>query len=146
MEARDTLEPARIPVSIYRPCAIRGDAAKELSPELYASWGRALGRQLPPLAKFVVGGDLRESTPPLLAALVEGLCQAGLDVVDVGLLPTPMIYYARHRLAADGCAIVTGSHDPAAINGLKWMLGDRPTMPDDVAALARSVQEASGRR
>ncbi len=82
-------------------------------PALYESWGRALGRQLPPMAKFVVGGDVRASTPPFLAALMEGLCQAGLDVVDLGLLPTPMIYYAKHRLQADGCAIVTASHNPA---------------------------------
>ena len=90
---------ARLPVSIYQPCAIRGDAATELSPELYESWGRVLGRQLPPRTKFVVGGDVRASTPRFLAALVDGLCQAGLDVVNLGLLPTPMIYYARHRLA-----------------------------------------------
>ncbi len=98
----------------------------ELSPALYEAWGRALGRQLPPSAKFVVGGDVRESTPAFLAALVEGLCQAGLDVVDLGLLPTPMIYYAKRRLHADGCAIVTASHNPAAINGLKWMLRRPP--------------------
>ena len=113
---------------------------RELSPALYEAWGRALGRQLPPAAKFVVGGDVRESTPPFLAALVDGLCQAGLDVVDLGLLPTPMIYYAKRRLHADGCAIVTASHNPATINGLKWMLGDRPPTPDDVAALERAVQ------
>jgi phosphomannomutase len=129
-------------VSIYQPCAIRGDAATELSPELYETWGYVLGRRLPPLAKFVVGGDMRASTPAFLAALVDGLCQAGLDVVDLGLLPAPMIYYARRRLAADGCAIVTGGHEPAQRNGLKWMLGDRPPLPDDVAALQRSMKEA----
>ena len=129
-------------MSIYQPCAIRGDAATELSSELYESWGYALGRQLPPMAKFVAGGDVRSSTGPFLAALVDGLCQAGLDVVDLGLLPAPMIYYARRRLAADGCAIVTGGHEPAEINGLKWMLGDRPPMPHDVAALQRTMKEA----
>ena len=92
---------ARLPVSIYHPCAIRGDAAGELSPDLVRELGPCLGRQLPPAAKFVVGGDVRASTPAFLAALVEGLCQAGLDVVDLGLLPTPMIYYAQRRLAAD---------------------------------------------
>jgi phosphomannomutase / phosphoglucomutase len=106
--------------------------------ERFTSWGRALGRQLPPAAKFVVGGDVRESTPPFLAALIEGLCQAGLDVVDLGLLPTPMIYYAKRRLNAAGCAIVTASHNLATINGLKWMLGDRPPTPDDIAALERA--------
>lgn len=128
-------------MSIYKPCDIRGDAAKELSPALYASWGRALGQQLTPTAKFVVGGDVRASTPGFLAALIDGLCQAGLDVVDLGMLPTPMIYYAKQRLQADGCAIVTASHNPATINGLKWLLGDSPPTPDDVAALAQTGQK-----
>jgi phosphomannomutase / phosphoglucomutase len=131
-------------MSIYKPCDIRGDAARELSPTLYAGWGRALGRQLPPMAKFVVGGDVRASTPQFLAALVDGLCQAGLDVVDLGRLPTPMIYYAKHRLHADGCAIVTASHNPAPINGLKWLLGDRPPTPNDVAALQRNGDTTAG--
>jgi phosphomannomutase / phosphoglucomutase len=130
-------------VSIYKPCDIRGEAATELSPALYEAWGRALGRQLPPSAKFVVGGDVRESTPPFLAALIDGLCQAGLNVVDVGLMPTPMIHYAKRRLHADGCAIVTASHNPATINGLKWMLGDRPPTPDDVTALQRAVESSA---
>jgi phosphomannomutase len=129
---------ARLDVSIYKPCDIRGDAATELSTALYERWGRALGRQLPPMAKFVVGGDVRDSTPPFLAALMEGLCRAGLDVVDLGLLPAPMIYYAKHRLRAEGCAIVTASHNSAAANGLRWMLRDRPPTPEDVAALEPS--------
>lgn len=126
-------------MSVYKPCDIRGNATAELSPALYEAWGRALGRQLPPATKFVVGGDVRQSTPPFLTALVDGLCQAGLDVVDLGLLPTPMIYYAKRRVQAGGCAIVTASHNPAAINGLKWMIRDRPPTPDDVAALERAV-------
>jgi len=125
-------------VSIYRSCDIRGDAAADLSPALYESWGYALGRQRAPMAKFVVGGDVRQSTPPFLAALIEGLCRAGLDVVDLGLLPTPMIGHAKRRLQAEGYAVVTASSDPASVNGLKWMLGDRPPTPDDVAALQQS--------
>ncbi len=132
-------------MSVYKPCDIRGDAATELSPALYEAWGRALGGQLPPAAKFVVGGDIRESTPPFLAALIDGLCHEGLNVVDLGLLPTPMVYYAKRRLHADGCAIVTASHNPATINGLKWMLDDRPPTPDDVAALERAVDAKKGR-
>lgn len=130
-------------MSIYHPCAIRGDAVGELSPALYERWGRALGGQLPPMTKFVVGGDARASTPVFLAALVDGLCQSGVDVVEVGQLPTPMIYYAQRRLAAGGCAIVTGSHHATTVNGLKWMLGDRPPLPDDVAGLKRIAEVAT---
>jgi phosphomannomutase len=133
-------------VSIYKPCGIRGDATAELSADLYRRWGLALGMQLEPNAKFVVGGDTRGSTPGFLAALVDGLCQAGLDVVDIGQLPAPMIYYARHRLQAEGCAIVTASHYPANENGLIWMIGGRPPMPDDVYALQLAAEgPASGK-
>ena len=122
-------------MSIYKPCDIRGRVANELRPELYRSWGLALGRQLEPKAKFLVGGDLRGSTPGFLTALVDGLCGAGLDVVELGLLPTPMVYYAKRRLRAAGCAIVTASHNPAALNGLKWMLGERPPDAEQVEML-----------
>ncbi len=134
-------------MSIYKPCDIRGLADAELSAAMYEAWGRELGRQLDPGAKFVVGGDVRDSTPPFLAALIEGLCRSGLDVVELGLLPTPMIYHAKRRLEADGCAIVTASHNPAAVNGLKWMLRDRPPTPDEVADMQQalnSVGRSSG--
>ncbi len=130
-------------MSIYKPCDIRGRAATELRPELYRSWGLALGRQLDPKAKFLVGGDVRSSTPGFLRALVEGLCQAELDVVELGLLPTPMVYHAKRRLRAAGCAIVTASHSPAAMNGLKWMLGERPPDGEQVELLRREAGSPS---
>lgn len=127
-------------MSIYKPCDIRGTAGGELTPELYRRWGVTLGEQVQPGAKFVIGGDGRDSTPDFLAALADGLCRAGIDVVTVGSLPTPMIYYAKRRLGADGCAIVTASHNPPDINGLKWMIGDRPPTEKDVRALKRGAE------
>jgi len=129
-------------VGIYKQCDICGDASTELNADLYRRWGLALGLKLKPHAKFVVGGDNRSSTPEFLKALMDGLCQAGLDVVNVGQLPTPMIYHARHRLRADGCAVVTASHNPANINGLKWMIGNRPPMPDDVQVLKTAAEKS----
>ena len=70
---------ARVPVSIYKPCEIRGKAHAELTPELYQRWGRLLGGQVEAGQKFVVGGDTRASTPELLDALAEGL-RLGEDV------------------------------------------------------------------
>jgi len=127
-------------VSIYKPCDIRGSANGELTADLYRRWGLTLGHQVEPGAKFVVGGDVRDSTPHFQAALVEGLCETGIDVVDLGTLPTPMIYYAKRRLGAAGCAIVTASHNPPDINGLKWMIGDRPPSEKDVRALKRGAE------
>lgn len=122
-------------MSIYKPCDIRGQAHHELTPDLYRRWGRALGLQVAPNEKFVVGGDVRPSTPDFLAALMAGLAETGVDVVDVGILPTPMVYHAQRRLAAAGAAIVTASHNPAEINGLKWLIGSRPPSEKEVAQL-----------
>ncbi|MEN6406766.1 MAG: hypothetical protein ABFC77_09860 [Thermoguttaceae bacterium] len=132
-------------MNIYKPCDIRGDAATELTLEGYERWGRILGRQTPQGAKFVVGGDVRASTPEFLAALVRGLSREGLDVVHLGQLPTPMVYYAKRRIQAASCAVVTASHHPASINGLTWMVGDRPPSPDDVAALALPPDDSDDR-
>lgn len=135
-------------MSIYKPCDIRGQVAGELTPELYRRWGAALGSSLPPLAKFVVGGDVRDSTPAFQDALVDGLCGEEIDAIDLGQLPTPMIYHAKSRLNADGCAIVTGSHNAAEINGLKWLLGNDPPGPDEVQHLrdlAQRPAESNGR-
>lgn len=99
-----------------------------------------MGEQAPAGSKFVVGGDVRHSTPGFLLALADGLCEAGLDVVIVGTLPTPLIHYARRRLAADGCAIVTASHCPPQFNGLKWMIGDHPPTEKDVRMMKRVAE------
>lgn len=130
-------------MSIYKACDIRGQAGVDLSPDLYQSWGRTLGNRVKPQGKFVVGGDIRESTPRFLAAFVEGLCEAGADVVNLGQLPTPMVYHALRRLDAAACAVVTASHNGAEINGLKWTIGSLPPTPEDVEGLRRAV-ESSG--
>jgi phosphomannomutase / phosphoglucomutase len=127
-------------VSIYKPCDIRGEVADELTPELYHRWGCALGMQVRRDEKFVVGGDNRRSTPDFLDALTDGLAETGVDTINLGQLPTPMIYHAKRRLKAAACAIVTASHNPAFVNGLKWMIGVLPPAPGDVEAMRRSTE------
>jgi len=133
-------------LSIYKPCDIRGKVDGQLTPRLYRRWGTALGGQLRPRAKFVIGGDTRASTPAFMEALADGLCRAGMDVVELGQLPTPMVYYAHRRLRAQGCAVVTASHNPADTNGLKWMIGNRPPTSQDVAALREAAARRQPRR
>ena len=126
-------------MSVYKACDIRGHAVEELSPHMYRNWGCSLGQKIGPGSTFVVGGDVRPSTGPFLAALIEGLCRAGMKVVDLGVVPTPMVYFARRHLGAMGCAIVTASHSPPAINGLKWMVGTLPPDEADVLEMGQSI-------
>ena len=128
-------------MSIYKPCDIRGNAAAELSPQLYRNWGRHLGRAVAGKGPLVVGGDVRGSTPKFLEALTVGLIEANAQVISLGQLPTPMVYFAKRHFQAAGCAIVTASHNPAPINGLKWMLGDRPPTEQDVQALGDDAEQ-----
>lgn len=127
-------------MSIYKACDIRGEAGKELTPALFRRLGRGIARLMGERRQIVVGGDLRLSTPALQAALIAGLTDAGRTVHDVGAAPTPLVYFTRRRLAADACAIVTASHNPPQYNGLKFMIGRSPVMPEDMAWLQRFVE------
>ncbi len=130
-------------MSVYKPCDIRGHAGRELTPELYRRWGLGLGLQLPAGARVAVGGDVRSTTPSFLEALAEGLVEGGTEVIDLGIIPTPMVYFAKFRLELQACAIVTASHNPPEMNGLKWMIGDRPVQEEDVQHLRRFVEDGS---
>jgi phosphomannomutase len=86
--------------------------------------------------RVAVGRDGRTTSPALEAALVEGLVAGGVDVVRIGLGPTPMLYWAEAELEVDGGIQVTGSHNPAEYNGFKMVLGHRSFFGDDIADLA----------
>lgn len=87
--------------------------------------------------RVVVGRDGRLSSPMLEAALVEGLTDSGVDVIRIGLGPTPMVYFAEATLGVDGAVQVTGSHNPRDDNGFKMVLRHRPFFGEDVQDLAR---------
>ena len=89
-----------------------------------------------------VPGLNKQTEYPHLETLIEGLAETGVDVINLGQLPTPMIYHAKRRLRAAACAIVTASHNPVFVNGLKWMIGDRPPTPEDVEAMRRPADSA----
>ena len=92
---------------------------------------------------MVVSRDMRPSSEPLAAALIEGLRETGLDVLDIGLATTPMNYFAIGHLHAAGGIQVTASHNPAEYNGLKFSKRDaRPVSGDHGIPLL----EALGRR
>ena len=112
-----------VPPQIFREYDVRGDAEKQLSSDLF----RALGRAFADLTKsggakvVALGRDCRLSSDRLHAALLDGLLAGGLDVVDVGVGPTPMLYFAVHHLKVDGGLMITGSHNPPHENGVKML-------------------------
>jgi phosphomannomutase len=125
-------------MSVYKACDIRG-AVDQLSPELYRAWGRWLAQQVPPGAGFLAGGDVRQTTEVFLAALIDGLVDGGAAAVDLGMVPTPVAWFAGRHLGAAGVAVVTASHSPPDINGLKWSVAGRPPAEAQIQALAAAV-------
>ncbi len=128
-----------VPKSIFREYDVRGIVDRELTPELARALGRAyatvgwerLGRA-PVLA---VGRDNRPSGPPLAAGVRQGITDTGGTAVDVGLLPTPALYFAVSALGTDGGLQVTGSHNPPEFNGFKMVLAGDAIHGDEILGL-----------
>jgi phosphomannomutase len=125
--------------TILREYDIRGVVGETLS----TADARAIGRAFAALLhekkgrRVAVGRDGRLSSPELEAALVAGLGEGGIDVLRIGLGPTPMLYFAVSTLEVDGGIMVTGSHNPASYNGFKLMLGRKPFFGQEIQRLGR---------
>ena len=105
-------------MSIFKAYDIRGTVPDQLDATTAHRVGRATARFLG-AAQLVVGRDARAHSPELVEALVRGVNEEGVDVLDLGLAATPMVYYAVDQLAAGGGIMLTASHNPAAYNGFK---------------------------
>ena len=111
-----------IPKNIFREYDIRGNADKDLNDEIANSIGKAYASWLiraGVTTGITVGGDARLSTPRIKNALINGVLSTGLDVVDVGLVTTPMLYWSLIKFNFSGGVMITGSHNPADMNGVK---------------------------
>ena len=139
-----TIEQAsRLPARIFRAYDIRGIVGDALDPELVRRIGGAIGAEAHHrgVQTVVVGRDGRHSSPGLRAALVEGLCESGRDVVDVGRVPSPVLYFAAEHLGTGSGVMVTGSHNPSDYNGLKIMLAGETLHSDAIQDLRRRIEE-----
>jgi phosphomannomutase/phosphoglucomutase len=131
-----------LPAEIFRAYDIRGIAGKTLTPAAVFEIGRALGalgreREAP---TFAVGRDGRLSGPGLAAALMDGLNAAGAGAIDLGMVPTPVAYFAAHHLGCASAVMVTGSHNPPAYNGLKMVVAGETLFGEAIQALRRRIE------
>ncbi|MDK2896590.1 MAG: phosphomannomutase / phosphoglucomutase [Candidatus Atribacteria bacterium] len=128
-------------MSIFKDCDIRGIFPGEINEEKAYLIGRAFASSLPLASTVVVGGDVRESTPLLREALIKGLLESEAKVVDLGIVPTPLFYFAVDKLKGEGGIMVTASHNPPEYNGFKITWGNLPPTPQDISNLAKKVEE-----
>lgn len=110
---------------IFRAYDIRGIVEEVLTPGVVREVGKAFGSECEAkgIKTVVVARDGRLSGPMLMEALTEGLLSTGRDVIDIGMVPTPVLYYATYKLETGTGIMITGSHNPSNYNGLKLMLG-----------------------
>ncbi|HSQ63871.1 MAG TPA: phosphomannomutase/phosphoglucomutase [Polyangiaceae bacterium] len=125
------------PAHVFREYDIRGVADRDLTDELAFSLGLGLASTLAAgrSPRLAVGRDCRLSSGRLHEALLRGLVEGGAHVVDVGVGPTPMLYFAVHHLETDGGIMITGSHNPADENGFKIMRGRASFFGADIQQL-----------
>ena len=137
------LAAASLAAGIFRAYDIRGVVGDELTPKVAALIGQAIGSEVlaQGLREVVVGRDGRLSGPELAAGLAEGLRRAGCDVIDIGLAPTPVVYFASHHLRTGSCVAVTGSHNPPEYNGFKIVIAGQTLSGDAVTALYQRIVE-----
>ncbi len=135
----------QVNASIFKAYDIRGVVPSTINDEMAEALGRAFGRMaLKEGEKTVaVGRDGRLSGPSLGAALMRGLAASGINVVDVGMVTTPMLYFAANTLASSGIQ-VTGSHNPKDYNGFKMVLAGRAIYGEDIQELRRMMQADAG--
>ena len=127
---------------IFREYDIRGLVDQDLTEEVVELLGRGLGTVVRRKGgqSVAMGRDCRESSTRFRAALSRGLTATGLDVLDVGVVPTPLTYFAANTLPVDGLAMITGSHNPPEYNGFKVGYGKTTLHGHEIQALRQMIE------
>lgn len=130
-----------IPASIFRAYDIRGIVGKTLDTDIAYRIGEAVGSQATAQGEkgIVVGADGRLSSPELSAALIQGIRDSGQDVINLGTVPTPLVYFATHCMEANSGVMITGSHNPADYNGFKIVIGGVTLSNEGIQALYQRI-------
>ena len=130
---------------IFREYDIRGVVPEELNKDTVHTLGLALGTyyRQKGVRRISLGRDCRESSPMLFEALSQGLLEAGLHVVDIGMVPTPLLYFSLHNLDVGGGIQITGSHNPPEFNGFKVCLGKSSIYGPEIQEIKRIAEAKS---
>lgn len=134
-------EDVELSASIFRAYDIRGVVGETLTPDVVNLLGQGIGSEIfeKGYSSVVVGRDGRDSSEGLQSALIAGLQASGREVIDVGLVPTPVLYFAAQALQVDCGVMVTGSHNPKEYNGLKIIENGQSLTPEAIQDLRRRI-------
>jgi len=131
--------------SIFRAYDIRGIVGETITEESVKLIGQALGSLLRELGEtqMIIARDGRDSGPVLLNALSDGLQSTGCDVIDIGMVPTPILYFATHVLHSNSGVMLTGSHNPASYNGLKMVIQSRTQSESEIQDIYHRIEKGN---
>jgi phosphomannomutase / phosphoglucomutase len=137
----------KLPPEIFKAYDIRGIVGRTLTPEIVRAVGRALGTLAQDRGRdtLVIARDGRLSGPALVLALADGIRASGAGVVDIGMVTTPMSYFAAQHLGTQCSVMVTGSHNPPDYNGLKMVIDGETLSGDDIQALRAKIESGTVR-
>lgn len=133
----------RLKPEIFREYDIRGIVGKDLTPETVEILGRGIGTYVRRHGKNTValGRDCRLSSPEFAAALTRGLLSTGCDILDLGTIPTPLLYFCVYTQDQEAGVMITGSHNPPEYNGFKLMLGHETLFGQDIQDIRRLIED-----
>ena len=133
--------PAQVPAEIFRAYDVRGIVDEQLDEAMLYHLGLAIGTQIRRLGEdsAAVGADGRLSSPRLSKALMEGLADTGCRVINVGAVPTPVLYFAVKTLDTNSGVMLTGSHNPSNYNGAKIVVGGKTIANEDITELYQLI-------
>lgn len=133
---------AALPEAVFKAYDIRGIVPEQLNNSFAYLLGRALARRARACGtdRIVVGYDGRLSSPELSGALQKGVLDEGINTVDIGMVPTPLVYFESYSQDIGAAVAITGSHNPPKYNGFKMMIGGKALYGDDVLALRQQMQ------
>ena len=134
---------SNLPKEIFKAYDIRGIVGKTLMPGIVEAIGHAIGSEAAARHQhtIAIGRDGRLSGPELIAALARGIQKSGINVIDVGCVPTPMVYFAAYQLHTDCAVMLTGSHNPPDYNGLKMVLAGETLSGETIQKLRLRIEQ-----
>lgn len=129
--------------AIFREYDIRGVAGESITEEVVERIGKAYGTMIAEAGgtEVSVGYDCRKSSPSFRDALCQGINSTGVDVVDIGMVTTPMVYFSTFASGVDGGVMVTASHNPSQYNGLKLCVGQNSLFGESIQEIRKSVEK-----
>ena len=128
--------------NIFRANDIRGVAYEDLTEEVITHLGKALGSLTVDSGgnEFLVGRDGRNSSPDMFKWLTAGITQTGCDVLNIGIVPSPVLYFATHELNCANGVIITGSHNPSEYNGFKIVINGKSLLNSEIQNIKKIIE------